>query len=188
MSPWWWLLHLAVGAFSALVCGYCLLRLLDPNARIPLRQVHRWRAAGALPLLALGTFQALLGEATRLQCTREPSALRCELVRSSLRGHEAQALPANALIGAEVDERVEQDHEGNPTVLRRVALVTRQGRIALSRWDQGDALAMRDEIVAFLSDGRRRTLDAGVDDRAFHWLVAPMWIGCGMLVLLGRWD
>lgn len=188
MSLLGFLLHVATGAFSVLVCGYTAAHLARSDGRIPWRRIDRWRLAGALLLLALGVFQALRGQATLLQCNRDVARTDCRVLRSGLLGTQELVLPDNTLIGAEIDEQVGEDHEGWPTVSRRVALVTRQGRIALTHFDQGDAIAMQQQIATFLGDGRQQTLEAGADDRAFHWLAAPVWLALGLLVVCGRWD
>jgi hypothetical protein len=188
MSILWWLAHGALAAFAALICGYTVLALARADGRIRWQQISAWRLLAALPLLALAIW--LLSNATRtaLRCERAPDAIRCEVLHDRLWLSERAPLAPGTLQGAELDERSEIDHEGNVGTHRRVALVTREGRKVLTRWDQGDAVRMRDEIVAFLGDPRQTRLDATADNRPFHYLTAPIWLALAALVLVGRWD
>ena len=188
MSILWWLAYTALAAFSLLICGYTLLALARADGRIRWRQISPWRVLAALPLLALATWLLASAERTTLRCERAPDAIRCEVMHNRLWLSERVPLAPGTLQGAEIDERSDIDHEGNVSTHRRVALVTREGRKILTRWDQGDALQMRDRIVAFLGDARQLSLDAAADNRPFHYLTAPIWLALAALALIGRWD
>lgn len=188
MSILWWLAYAALAGFSALICGYTLLALARADGRIRWRQFSLWRLLGALPFLALASWLLSSAERTTLRCERTPGVIHCEVLHDRLWVSEREPLAPGTLLGAELDERTDIDHEGDVTIHRRVALVTREGRKVLTRWDQGDALRMRDEIVAFLGDPRQRALDAAADNRPFHYLTAPIWLALAALVLIGRWD
>ena len=188
MSILWWLAYTALAAFSAMVCGYIVLALARADGRIRWRQVSPWRVAGALPLLALAAWLLASAERTTLSCERAADGMHCEVLYDRLWVSERAPLAPGTLQSAEIDERSEIDHEGNLSIHRRVALVTREGRRVLTRWDQGDALRMRDEIVAFLGNARQRELEAAADNRPFHYLTAPIWLALAALILIGRWD
>ncbi|MBK8067459.1 MAG: hypothetical protein IPK27_07470 [Rhodanobacteraceae bacterium] len=188
MSILWWLAYAALAGFSALICGYTLLALARADRRIRWRQFSPWRLLGALPFLALAIWLLESAERTTLRCERTSGVIHCEVLRDRLRVSEVAPLAPGTLQGAELDERSDVDSQGDVTTHRRVALVTREGRKVLTRWDQGDALRMRDEIVAFLGDPRQRALDAAADNRPFHYLTAPIWLALAALVLIGRWD
>jgi hypothetical protein len=188
MSILWWLAYAALAAFSLLICGYTLLVLARTDGRIPWRQISPWRVFAALPLLALATWLLASAERTTLHCVRTQGTIRCEVLHNRLWLSERVPLAPGTLQGAEIDERSDVDHEGNISTHRRIALVTREGRKILTRWDQGDAVRMRDEIVAFLGDARQPVLDAAADNRPFHCLTAPIWLALAALVLIGRWD
>lgn len=188
MSILWWLAHGALAAFTALICGYTVLALARADGRIRWQQFSRWRLLAALPLLGLAIWLLADAARTSLRCERAAGAIHCELRHDRLWRSERTPLAPGTLQGAELDERTDIDAEGNVSIHRRVALVTRQGRMVLTRWDQGDAVRMRDQIVAFLGDARQSTLEASADNRPFHYLSAPIWLALAALVLAGRWD
>lgn len=188
MSILWWLAYTALAAFSALVCGYISLALARADGRIRWRQIGLWRVFGALPLMTLAIWLVTSAERTTLRCVRASSDMHCEVLHDRLWVSERVPLAPGTLQGAELDERSDIDHEGNVSIHRRVALVTREGRKVLTRWDQGDALRIHDKIVAFLRDARQRELEAAADNRPFHYLTAPIWLALAAMVLVGRWD
>lgn len=160
-------------------------RLRQPAHRRSLRQLVAWRAIAAL--LALGVMGGTLWSMTAhtLQCARGANGVDCVIETKRLSGTERREAPG--VFGAEVEERVILDRNGDPEQQSRLVLVTRTGRVPFAGFGEGDPTDAERALRRYLSGGGEATLDVGADARVVRLAMAWTWLVVAISALFVRW-
>lgn len=170
----------------AVVSWFCLAHLVKKSERLSLREFSAFRLVPGGFFLALSIFSALYARRSELVCDRSPAGTICSIEQQRALESFHRTLPAGALRGGTVEERVSENANGDLVDQTRLVLTLDDGPYVLTDWGQGDDHERKTQLDAFLGGAGKPHLAIGQDSRWFFYSAVPTWLLVALFFLLVR--